>query len=124
MLEGGRPPTAASAIGNSQFAGDRVRNQITRLANCQLRRETRPPRSENLTETRKPRDAGLTNCGRPPQAADLHLPEPPLPPPVLRDAALQVGGAEIGPQGLREQILGIGGLPEEEVARPQLAAGP
>ena len=43
-------------------------------------------------------------------------------PSVLLHAALQVGGAEVGPERFRKGVFGVGGLPKEEVAGPQLAA--
>src|SRR3954464_7588843 len=54
---------------------------------------------------------------------------PSLPPePAVSAGELQQGGvervrAEVRPQALREHELGVGGLPDEEVADPLLAAG-
>src|SRR5690242_3432559 len=47
----------------------------------------------------------------------------PLPSPVLRDRLLEVALLEIGPQGIHEHQLGVGALPEQEIADALLAAG-
>ena len=42
----------------------------------------------------------------------------------LLERGFQIGLGEVGPQGLAEDELGVGALPEQEVAGALLAAGP
>src|SRR5262245_40350823 len=52
-----------------------------------------------------------------------HGAEPPVPPGVDLDSASQVRPVEVGPQGVQEHELGVGGLPGEKVGQALLAAG-
>src|SRR5471030_3005624 len=47
----------------------------------------------------------------------------PLAPPELGDSFLEMGLVEVGPQRVDEHQLGVGALPEQEVADALLAAG-
>src|SRR3989338_251254 len=50
-------------------------------------------------------------------------PETPLAPAEVLKRLLELGHGEVRPQGRREVKLGVGALPEQEVAQAQLAAG-
>src|SRR5215469_16589124 len=65
--------------------------------------------------TRRRSDPPLTGANRRPIA--------PLAPTIIGDCLLQIVTAEIGPQRLGEDELGIGALPQQEVADALLAAG-
>src|SRR5262245_29870808 len=65
-----------------------------------------------LRETR----AGRQLLAGPPEAALALL--------VRDDRPVETGGVKIGPQGVGEVELGIGQLPQHEVADALLAAGP
>ena len=56
----------------------------------------------------------------------LHLfnqPETPVAPRILLHRPVEIRLREIGPQHLGEPQFGVGGLPQEEIAQPLLAAG-
>src|SRR3954454_18126010 len=50
-------------------------------------------------------------------------PEPALARGVFREGEVEVVGAEVGPQGLRDDELRVGRLPDQEVGQAMLAAG-
>src|ERR671918_1039352 len=54
-------------------------------------------------------------------AAMSHPTEAPAPPLKIRDGAVEVAGAEIGPQDRGHPEFGVGDLPQEEVRDPHLA---
>src|SRR5262245_54541804 len=57
-------------------------------------------------------------------AATSHPTEPPRPALEVRERAIELGRAEVRPQGGGHPELGVGDLPQEEVRHPHLAAGP
>src|SRR4029077_14570760 len=50
--------------------------------------------------------------------------ESPLAPAELRERGAEIARAELGPRPRREDQLGVGALPEQEVAQALLPAGP
>src|SRR5579872_2300394 len=68
--------------------------------------------ADSIRSRREPASAGANRCS-----------VAPLTPAIIGDRLFEVGAAEIGPQRLGKDQLGIGALPEQEIADALLAAG-
>src|SRR5690606_7636242 len=110
------PPHSQAAVAQSA-----AQTTIHPAAGSRKTAPSKPARSRIAVTTRS-LSIGALPCDRSRLELLARAPEATLPPLIRPDRVAERGGIEVGPQHVGEEQLGVGQLPEQEVADPLFAA--